>query len=83
MKIHEFQAKQVLAQYGVPVPRGRVAASPDLGDEPVVASEAQQAPGSQRPPGCVHVDMSGITHENAVGAPRFAHNSRTCVLVRR
>ncbi len=62
---------------------GRVAAAPDLGDEPVVASEAQQAPGSQRPPGCVQVDVSGITHKNAVGAPRFAHNSRTCVLVRR
>jgi len=29
MKIHEFQAKAVLAQYGVPVPRGRTAASAD------------------------------------------------------
>lgn len=27
MKIHEFQAKQLLAAYGVPVPRGKVAAS--------------------------------------------------------
>ena len=27
MKIHEYQAKQILAQYGVPVPRGRVALS--------------------------------------------------------
>jgi succinyl-CoA synthetase beta subunit len=27
MKIHEFQAKQVLAKYGVPVPKGRVAAT--------------------------------------------------------
>ena len=25
MKIHEYQAKAILAQYGVPVPRGRVA----------------------------------------------------------
>jgi succinyl-CoA synthetase beta subunit len=25
MKIHEYQAKQILAQYGVPVPRGRMA----------------------------------------------------------
>ena len=24
MKVHEFQAKQLLAHYGVPVPRGRV-----------------------------------------------------------
>ncbi|MBI5282431.1 MAG: ADP-forming succinate--CoA ligase subunit beta [Candidatus Solibacter usitatus] len=27
MKIHEYQAKAILAQYGVPVPRGRVALS--------------------------------------------------------
>src|SRR5437868_122670 len=27
MKIHEFQAKALLAQYGVPVPRGKVAFS--------------------------------------------------------
>src|SRR5579884_891090 len=25
MKIHEFQAKQILAEFGVPVPRGQVA----------------------------------------------------------
>jgi len=29
MKIHEFQGKAILAKYGVPVPRGRVAASAD------------------------------------------------------
>jgi len=29
MKIHEFQAKQVLAKYGVAIPRGRVAKTPD------------------------------------------------------
>lgn len=28
MKIHEYQAKQILAESGVPVPRGRVAGSP-------------------------------------------------------
>ncbi len=28
MKIHEYQAKQVLAQFGVPIPRGQVAGSP-------------------------------------------------------
>ena len=27
MKIHEFQAKQVLSRYGVPVPRSKVAES--------------------------------------------------------
>ncbi len=29
MKIHEYQAKQVLAKFGVPVPDGRVATSPE------------------------------------------------------
>lgn len=28
MKIHEYQAKQILARYGVPIPRGRVAETP-------------------------------------------------------
>src|ERR1039458_7737009 len=27
MKIHEYQAKTILAKYGVPVPRGKVAAT--------------------------------------------------------
>ena len=29
MKIHEYQAKAILAQYGVPVPRGEVAFTVD------------------------------------------------------
>jgi succinyl-CoA synthetase beta subunit len=29
MKIHEYQAKEILAKYGVPVPRGRVASTPE------------------------------------------------------
>jgi succinyl-CoA synthetase beta subunit len=37
MKIHEFQAKGVLAQFGVPVPKGRVAASAD--DATAIARE--------------------------------------------
>ncbi len=28
MKIHEYQAKKILAQFGVPIPRGEVASSP-------------------------------------------------------
>ena len=28
MNIHEYQAKSLLAKYGVPVPRGRVAYTP-------------------------------------------------------
>jgi succinyl-CoA synthetase beta subunit len=29
MKIHEYQAKQILAEFGVPVPKGRVASTPE------------------------------------------------------
>ena len=29
MNIHEYQAKQVLSEFGVPVPRGAVAFTPD------------------------------------------------------
>ena len=29
MKIHEFQAKEILKSYGVPVPKGRVAETPE------------------------------------------------------
>jgi len=29
MKIHEFQAKEILKSYGVPVPKGGMAESPE------------------------------------------------------
>src|SRR5579864_1452396 len=29
MNIHEYQAKQVLARFGVPVPKGQVASTPE------------------------------------------------------
>lgn len=29
MKLHEYQSKQIFAKYGVPIPKGRVASSPD------------------------------------------------------
>ena len=29
MKIHEYQAKDIFASYGIPVPAGRVAFTPD------------------------------------------------------
>lgn len=37
MKVHEYQAKELLAQYGVPVPRGRVASTP--GEARQIAAE--------------------------------------------
>ena len=33
MKIHEYQAKAILDRYGVPVPRGEVAFTPDEAGE--------------------------------------------------
>jgi succinyl-CoA synthetase beta subunit len=33
MKVHEYQAKELVARYGVPVPRGRVTDSPDKAAE--------------------------------------------------
>src|SRR5687767_11397853 len=29
VKVHEYQAKELLAQFGVPVPKGRVASTPE------------------------------------------------------
>ncbi|MCY4616255.1 MAG: acetate--CoA ligase family protein, partial [Chloroflexi bacterium] len=37
MKLHEYQAKELLARYGVPVPEGRVART---ADEAAEAAEA-------------------------------------------
>ena len=37
MNLHEYQSKQVFAAYGIPVPTGRVAATPE---EAVAAAEA-------------------------------------------
>jgi succinyl-CoA synthetase beta subunit len=47
MKIHEYQAKQILSEYGVPVPSGRVATTPaearaiaeDLGGKAVIKAQ--------------------------------------------
>ena len=41
MKIHEYQGKAVLAQYGVPVPKGKVAYTVD---EAVEAAKAAPLP---------------------------------------
>ncbi len=47
MKLHEYQSKQIFAQYGVPVPKGRVASTPaearqiaqELGGRVVIKSQ--------------------------------------------
>ena len=60
MNIHEYQAKQLLARYGVAVPRGFVA---------YTAEEAEKA--AQQLPGPVWVVKSQI-HAGGRGAGRFA-----------
>ncbi len=47
MKVHEYQAKALLAQYGIPVPRGKVASTPaeareiaaEIGDKVVIKAQ--------------------------------------------
>ena len=48
MKLHEFQAKELLSQYGIPIPQGKVASTPDevvditneLGGKVVIKAQA-------------------------------------------
>ena len=42
MNFHEYQAKQLLAEYGIPVPAGKVAATPD--EAVAVAQSLGQGP---------------------------------------
>src|SRR5579864_145553 len=70
MKIHEYQAKQIFARYGVPIPRGYAAATVDeaevaakkLGQEtgsPVVVVKAQIHAGGRGKGGGVKVAKGG------------------------
>src|SRR5579863_2452246 len=72
MKIHEYQAKQIFARYGVPIPRGYVALSVDdasaaatrLAKEtggPVVVVKAQIHAGGRGKGGGVKVAKGGAT----------------------
>jgi hypothetical protein len=62
---------------------GGLAAALDLLDQPFVARKPEQAPGLAQAKARVYVGAGCTTHENAVGAGRFAHNSRTSILIRR
>jgi len=42
MKLHEYQAKEIFRKYGIPVPEGRVANSPD--EAAATADELQGPP---------------------------------------
>ncbi len=67
MKIHEFQAKQVLARFGVPVPRFRVAETPDQAAEaarelgtPTVVVKAQVHAGGRGKGRFLGTDVGGV-----------------------
>jgi succinyl-CoA synthetase beta subunit len=70
MKIHEYQAKAVLSRYGVPVPRGEVAFTPEevhdiakrLGG-PISVVKAQIHAGGRGKAGGVKLAKSGIEAE--------------------
>ncbi|MDX9755414.1 MAG: ADP-forming succinate--CoA ligase subunit beta [bacterium] len=67
MKIHEYQAKAILAQYGIPVPRGRVAFTPEEAEEaarelgtPIVVVKAQIHAGGRGKGGGVKLAHSPV-----------------------
>jgi succinyl-CoA synthetase beta subunit len=72
MKIHEYQAKEILKSYGVPVPRGRVAETPEeagriakeIGTETIVV-KAQIHAGGRGKGGGVQVVHSAQQAQNA------------------
>ena len=72
MKIHEYQAKEILKSYGVPVPRGRVAETPEeagriakeMGTETIVV-KAQIHAGGRGKGGGVQVVHSAHQAQNA------------------
>jgi succinyl-CoA synthetase beta subunit len=73
MKIHEYQAKELLAQFGVPVPKGRVATTPvearqvadELGGKVVV--KAQIHAGGRGKGGGVKLANSSAEAERVAG----------------
>jgi succinyl-CoA synthetase beta subunit len=71
MKIHEYQAKAILAKYGVPVPRGEVAFNPQEAGEiarrlgtPIVVVKAQIHAGGRGKGGGVKLARSAEDAEN-------------------
>jgi len=72
MKIHEYQAKGVLSKYGVPVPRGEVAFTPEEAHDiakrlggPISVVKAQIHAGGRGKAGGVKLTKSGDEAESA------------------
>ncbi|HSA24838.1 MAG TPA: ADP-forming succinate--CoA ligase subunit beta, partial [Myxococcota bacterium] len=86
MKIHEFQAKELLARFGVPVPRARVVSSPEeaeaaareLGAGQVVVKAQIHAGGRGKAGGVKVVDSPAAARalaERLLGRPLVTHQS--------
>ena len=48
MKIHEFQAKDILKDFGVPIPRGKIAKTPEGENEFISISKGFVTPMGQK-----------------------------------
>ena len=58
MNLHEYQSKQLFARYGIPIPEGRMASSPE---EAVAAAEAITSPAADsRGPAVYRTKMAGV-----------------------
>ena len=84
MKLHEYQSKQIFSKYGIPIPKGRVAATAaeakaiaeELGGRVVV--KAQVLVGGRGKAGGVQAGQ-GPGRSRAAGRPRFWRwRSRAC-----
>src|ERR1700688_303779 len=82
MKIHEYQAKQIFARYGIPIPRGYVAFGIDEAEaaakrllqetaSPVVVVKAQIHAGGRGKGGGVKVAKSGAAEAREIAQTIF------------
>ena len=93
MKIHEYQAKQLLKQYGVPVPAGRVAATPaearevakELGQKVVIKGQVHS--GGRGKAGAVKIAANGDEAEtiaqDLLGKTLFFAQANSNLVVRK
>ena len=43
MKLHEYQDRQILAEYGIPVPASEIVRSPEQAEQVVVAARSRMS----------------------------------------
>ena len=72
MNLHEYQSKQLFAQYGIPVPRGQVA------DSPEAAVAAARALGGSRWVVKAQVHAGGRGKAGGVKAVSYTHLTASC-----